>query len=331
MDLLDRLRLDVPVGQAGMGGGLAGPELAVAVAGAGGLGTLGLAPADELRDSVGRVREGAPGRAVAVNLLTPFLRRSHVAVCVNSRVDTAVVAFGGDRSLVDELRQAGVFVFVMVGTDDQARRAVFWGADGLIAQGCEAGGHLCGTTEALRFLPRALALADGRPVFLAGGIATGEDTRAALAAGASGVIAGTRFLLTHESRAHPEYQRRILAARKTIRTTLFGLGWPAPHRVIANAATERWCRDDGTAKVGPRLINARSAVLAKLPATASVLRLQTPRLPLFSPIAPTVGMPASAVDRAACYAGQTALRMNSVTSARKAVADLAPDARSGGQ
>ena len=218
-----------------------------------------------------QVREGAPGRAVAVNLLTPFLRRSHVAVCVNSRIDVAVVAFGGDRALVDELRGAGVFVFVMVGTDDQARRAVFWGADGLIAQGCEAGGHLCGTTEALRFLPRALALADGRPVLLAGGIATGEDTRAALAAGASGVIAGTRFLLTHESRAHPEYQRRILAARKTFRTTLFGLGWPAPHRVIANAATERWCRDDGTAKLAPRLINARSAVLAKLPATASAL------------------------------------------------------------
>ena len=111
---------------------------------------------------------------------------------------------------------------------------------------------------------------------------------------------------------------------------MFGLGWPL-RRVIANAATERWCRDDGTAKVGPRLINARSAVLAKLPATASVLRIQTPRLPLFSPIAPTVGMPASAVDRAACYAGQTALRMSSVTSARQAVADLAPGGAAGGQ
>ena len=166
---------------------------------------------------------------------------------------------------------------------------------------------------------------------LAGGIATGEDTRAALAAGASGVIAGTRFLLTHESRAHPEYQRRILAARNAFRTTLFGLGWPAPHRVIANAATERWCHEDETAKVGPRLINARSAVLARLPATSSVLRMQTPRLPFFSPIAPTVGMPASAVDRAACYAGQTALRMTSVLSARQAVTDLASGSASGGQ
>jgi nitronate monooxygenase len=324
VDLLDRLSLDVPVGQAGMGGGLAGPELAVAVADAGGLGTLGLAPPAELRVSIARVREGAPDRAVAVNLLTPFLRRSHVSLCVRAGVDVAVVAFGGDRDLVDELREAGVFVFVMVGTEDQARRAVFWGADGLIAQGCDAGGHLCGKVEALNFLPRALAVAGGRPVLLAGGIATGSDTRAALAAGASGVIAGTRFLLTHESRAHPEYQRRILAADKTLRTMLFGLGWPAPHRVIPNAATERWCDADGSAKAAPRLINARSAFLAKLPATTSVLRMQHPRLPLFSPIAPTVGMPASAVDRSACYAGQTALRMNSVTSARQAVADLAP-------
>ena len=65
-----------------MGGGLAGPELAAAVAAAGGLGTLGLAPPDDLRESISRVRADAPGRAVAVNLLTPFLRRSHVSVCV---------------------------------------------------------------------------------------------------------------------------------------------------------------------------------------------------------------------------------------------------------
>src|SRR6478609_7174873 len=299
VDLLDRLSLNVPVCQAGMGGGLAGPELAAAVAAAGGLGTLGLAPPDDLRESISRVRADAPGRAVAVNLLTPFLRRSHVSVCVREAVDVAVVAFGGDRRLVEELSDAGVFVFVMVGTADQARRAVAWGADGLIAQGDEAGGHLCGTAVALEFLPRALA------------------------AGASGVVAGTRFLLTHESRAHPEYQRRILAADRTIRTNLFGLSWPAPHRVIPNAATDRWCRADGSAKAVPRLINGGSAFLARLPATSSVLRLQAPRMPLFSPIAPTVGMPASAVDRAACYAGQSVLRMNSVTSARQAVAELA--------
>ncbi|WP_102144246.1 NAD(P)H-dependent flavin oxidoreductase [Mycobacterium hubeiense] len=325
-DVLDRLRLDVPVAQAGMGGGLAGVDLAVAVAAAGGLGTLGLMPPAQLRDAVRAVRAAAPGRAVAVNLLMPFLRRSHVEACVESRIDVAVLAFGGDHALVRELTEAGVFVFVMVGTEGQARAAVHWGAAGLIAQGSEAGGHLSGDTPASELLPRALKIAEDRIVLVAGGIACAHDTAAALSAGAGGVVAGTRFLLTHEARAHPQYQQRVLAADKTFRTTLFGLAWPAPHRVVPNAATQRWCHEDGTAKLAPRLINAGSAVLAKLPdrAAASLVRAQTPRLPLFSPVAPTVDMPGSVVDRAALYAGESALRMSSVIPVRQAVAELAP-------
>jgi hypothetical protein len=74
------------------------------------------------------------------------------------------------------------------------------------------------------------------------------------------------------------------------------------------------------------MINACSGVLAKLPDRANmpVLRMQTPSLPMFSPIAPTIGMPDSAVERAALYAGETVLRMTSVISARQAVTDLAP-------
>ena len=79
------------------------------------------------------------------------------------------------------------------------------------------------------------------------------------------------------------------------------------------------------------MINARSAILAKIPANVPVFRIQTPRLPLFSAVAPTVGMPASAVDRTACYEGQTALRIGSITSAREAVADLTPDISAGVQ
>jgi nitronate monooxygenase len=326
VDLLDRLRLDVPVVQAGMGGGLAGPELAAAVATAGGLGTLGLHSAADLREAIRQVRGAAPDRSVAVNLLMPFVRRSHVEVCMETRIDVAVMAFGMDRSLLQSLTEHGVFVFVMVGTDAQARRAIACGTNGLIAQGGESGGHLTGNTPALTFLPRALEIARGRPVLLAGGIAESADTRAALTAGADGVVAGTRFLLTHESRAHPEYQRRILAADKTIRTTLFGLAWPAPHRVVANAATRQWCHDDGRAKLAPRLINARSGVLAKLPnrAITPLLRTQTPRLPVFSPAVPMAGMPDSVVDRMALYAGETVLRLTSVISAGKAVAELTP-------
>ncbi len=326
MDIADRLRLDVPIGQAGMGGGLAGAALAAAVANAGGLGTIGIATPRQLRMSIGLMREQAPGRAVAVNLLMPFVRRHHVAVCVDGRVDVVVLAFGEKRRLVEHFREAGAFVFVMVGTLAQARAAVAWGADGLIAQGREAGGHLVGTMPALEFLPQALMSAGKRPVFLAGGIATGADTRAALDAGASGVIAGTRFLLTHEANANREYQRRIMHAGKTIETNLFGVSWPLRHRVVPNAATRRWCGDVGKAKALPAALNAASrpmSVLGYFDAGA-LMRVQSPSRPLFTPLALTAGMPDSWVDRAALYAGETALRIGELTSAEQAVSDLRP-------
>jgi NAD(P)H-dependent flavin oxidoreductase YrpB (nitropropane dioxygenase family) len=326
MDIADRLRLDVPVGQAGMGGGLAGAALAAAVAKAGGLGTLGIATPRRLRASIDRVREQAPGRAVAVNLLMPFARRHHVAVCVDSRVDVVVLAFGEKRGLVEHLREAGIFVFVMVGTEAQARAAIAWGADGLIAQGRQAGGHLVGTMPALDFLPHALRAAEKRPVFLAGGIATGADTRTALDAGASGVIAGTRFLLTHEANASPEYQRRIMRAEKTIETDLFGLSWPLRHRVVPNAATRRWCGDDGKAKLLPAALNAASrplSVLGYFDASA-LMRLQSPGRPFFTPLAPVAGVPDSWLDSAALYAGETTLRINELISADQAVKVLSP-------
>lgn len=326
MDVADRLRLDVPVAQAGMGGGLAGAELAAAVAEAGGLGTLGIATPGRLRASIDEVRERVPGRAVAVNLLLHFVHRRHVAVCVDSGVDAAVLAFGEKRGLVQHLRDAGIFVFVMVGTSGQARAAIGWGADALIAQGREAGGHLVGTMPALQFLPQALAVAGHRPVFLAGGIATGADTRAALAAGAGGVVAGTRFLMTHEANANREYQRRVAHADKTIETNLFGLSWPLRHRVVPNAATRRWCRADGRAKALPAAINAVSRPMAALGYfdAGALMRLQSPARPLLTPLAPLAGMPDAWVDRAALYAGETALRIGELSSAAQAVADLSP-------
>jgi nitronate monooxygenase len=259
MDIADRLRLDVPVGQAGMGGGLVGASLAAAVAKAGGLGTLGLVTPRRLRTSIKLVRDQAPGRAVAVNLLMPFVRRHHVAVLRRRprgrrRVGVRRKARAGrapSRCRDLRLRDGR--------SPGQARAAVAWGADGLIAQGREAGGHLVGTMPALDFLPHALTAAGKRPVFLAGGIATGADTRAALDAGASGVIAGTRFLLTHEANASREYQQRIMQADKTIETNLFGFSWPLRHRVVPNAATRRWCGDDGKANVLLPLSTRRAA------------------------------------------------------------------------
>ncbi len=326
MDIADRLKLDVPVVQAGMAGGIAGAPLAAAVAAAGGLGTLGLLPPRQLKAAIATVRDQVPGRAVAVNLLMPFLRRSHIEVCLEARIDIAVMAFAIDRNLIRRLSDGGVFVLVMVGTQAQAAEALAYGADGLIAQGREAGGHLVGTQAQADFLPKALTLAGSRPIFAAGGIATAADTRAALAAGASGVVAGTRFLLTHESGAHPVYRQRIIEADSTIETTAFGLAWPERHRVLPNAMTMRWCHPDGRTRRLPAAINKYSGPLSRIPdrGDGALLRLQHPALPLLTPITLTADMPAKWVDRAALYAGETALRLDRVTSAAQAVADLAP-------
>ena len=326
MDLLDRLGIEVPVAQAGMSL-LAGPPLVSAVADAGALGTIGLLPPGKLAKAIGEVRERAPGRTVAVNLLMPFVRRSHVQACVRARADVVVIAFGGSEAVVRYLRSNGILVLVQVGSEHGARRAIAWGVDGLIAQGREAGGHLAGRISALDLLPVVKAVAGQRPVLLAGGIAHAEDTARALNQGADAVVAGTRFVLTHESAAHPAYQARVLAARTTIATTLFGLSWPEWHRVVPNSATEQWCRNDGTPKRLPALINARSGLLARITPSAlqgMLLGMQRAALPVFTPIMPLAGMPDHWVDHSALYAGESALRMSKVLSAREAVQALTP-------
>ena len=322
MDLSDRLHLDVPVLQAGMGGGVSGARLAGAVGAPGGLGALGLMSPPRLRAGIASVRAQAPGRAVAVNLLMPFVRKRHIATCVAERVDVAILCFGGSPALVAALHDAGTFVLAQVGTVHEAATALACGVDGLIAQGIEAGGHLLGREPGLVFLARVLPLAGMRPVLLAGGIATADDTRTALAAGAAGVVAGTRFLLTHESDAHPLYQQRVLAANATLETTLFGFGWPVRHRVVANAATQRWCRDDGSVRALPAFLNRASAPISHIANDTFIgwlPRLQRAWLPALAATPPLRGMPVTVVDSTPLYAGESALRMSSVMSAKAAV------------
>lgn len=326
MDVLDRLRLDVPVLQAGMGGGIAGPELAAAVAAAGGLGTLGLAAPGALRACADRVREEAPGRTVAVNLLMPFVRRRHVDACTSGGVDAVVLFYGGDRGLVRRLHDAGLVVLSQVGTRDEATAAVGWGVDGLIAQGSEAGGHLLGRAPALATLEQVRQVAGALPVFLAGGIADASDTARALGAGAAGVVAGTRFLLTEESRAHPLYRQRVLTATETLETTLFGLAWPARHRVVPNAATRRWLRPDGSVRGLPRALNGVSGPLGRVATdslAAALPRFQRAGVPLLSPAPPRADLSDDAVESTPLYAGESALRIDTIVPAAEAVRLLA--------
>ena len=324
-DLCGRLGLRHPILQVGFAGGLVGPELAAAVSRAGALGTLGLMRPATLRAQVRRVRELAPGAPVAVNLLLPFTHRAHVEACIDARVTAVVLFFGFRPAWVARLRAAGIFVLHQVGSADEARRALGDGADALIAQGREAGGHLLATAPAAVALADVRAAADGAPVLLAGGVADGAGVRAALAAGAAGVACGSRFLLTDECRAHPGYKARVLGATRTLETTLFGLGWPARHRVVPNAATDRWCARSPAGPRGLGAVQRLSRPLSRLiPVGAgNPAALHRLGIPLYTPAAALAGDDARLVDVTPLYAGVCVRDIHRVLPAEAVVRELA--------
>ena len=327
MDALDLLRLDVPVVQAGLGGGLARGRLAGAVSAAGGLGTIGILPPALLRKELTVARETAPGRPVAVNLLLPFVTSQHVDMCVQDRPDVVVLFAGHDAALVDRLRSAGVLVLHQVGSLAAAQQALADGADGLVVQGVEAGGHVLATEPLRTLLPQVREIARDRPVLAAGAIVDAADVRDVLSYGAGAAVAGSRFLLTQECHAHPGYQQRVVEATETVLTGLFGAGWRDPHRVVPNDAVRRWCRPDGRERALPAALMAATLPLARrapLSAADAMKRMQRAGLPLFSPAALLRGEDDRALEWTPLYAGAGVARLHDVVPAAEAVRRLTP-------
>jgi hypothetical protein len=135
-------------------------------------------------------------------------------------------------------------------------------------------------------------------------------------------------LCSDESRAHPEYKRRCVEANTTLLTELFGLGWPdAPHRVIPNAATERWLRDGPR---GPGWIRASNRLtvpaVRRLPRAvqARALERQRPSLPFLSPQPPTDDGPHNLLDSGPLYAGANVSRITEIRPAAELLAALTP-------
>lgn len=319
MSLLERLGIRTPVVQAGMGGGLSRHELAAAVSEAGGLGTIAINGAAAIERELAAARE-LTGGPIAVNVLLPFARRDWFEAA--ARADVVVTFWGRPRR-----RVPGVWIH-QCGSVEEARAAHAAGADAAIVQGIEAGGHVRGTMPALELLERTrAALPADYPLLLAGGVAERGDVERALEVGAVAAVAGTRFLLSEESRAHAGYRRRLLDARDTILTELFGFGWPAPHRVLANAATDRWLTGDPRGPTLNRAINRLTAPTARYAPTsmqARLARAQRPGSRLLSPPGPTDDGPENLLDAGPLYAGETVARIDDVRPAAAIVADLTP-------
>jgi NAD(P)H-dependent flavin oxidoreductase YrpB (nitropropane dioxygenase family) len=305
-----------------MGGGLARHELAAAISDAGGLGQISVMGGNAIRREVAAARRMTT-KPLAVNILLPFARDQDFEAAQDA---DAVVTFWG----APKRRTRGVWLH-QVGSVEEARAAHAAGADGVIAQGVEAGGHVRGTTPALALLEQVRdALPNGYPVLLAGGIAEPADVRVALDAGAEAAVAGTRFLLAEESRAHPGYKARLIQARDTILTELFGLSWPGRHRVVANAATRRWIRaDDPRGAPLVRAINRMTTPLARVMSERTIKQAaatQRPWLPLLSPAAATDDLPESLVEAGPLYAGETVARVDAIRPAAELVRELAAGA-----
>jgi NAD(P)H-dependent flavin oxidoreductase YrpB (nitropropane dioxygenase family) len=191
----------------------------------------------------------------------------------------------------------------------------------------EAGGHVRGTSPLLELL--ALVRSAVRiPVLAAGGIVDADGVRAALDAGAAAAVVGTRFLLSEESRAHPDYKRRCLEADATVLTELFGLGWPdAPHRVIPSAATRRWLRGD---RRGPGWIRAANRLtqplVGRLPDSlqARAIKAQQASSPFLAPQPPTDDGPPNLIDSGPLYAGANVSQITDIRPAAELIKTLTP-------
>lgn len=237
----------VPIQQAAMGG-VATPELAGAVAEAGGLGMVAgvMVPAPVLEQMLDGLRAQTSG-AFGVNFLIPFLDRFAAAVAA-SRARVVEFFYGDpDSSLVDLVHQGGALACWQVGSRQEAIEAADAGCDLIVAQGSEAGGHVRGHVALLPLLEEILEVVTV-PVIATGGIGTGRSMAAALAAGASAARLGTRFVAAHEANAHPAYVQALIAAGAgdTVVTEAFSVMWPhAPHRVLQScvAAAEAFQGD----------------------------------------------------------------------------------------
>jgi nitronate monooxygenase len=241
--LCDLVGIEAPVVLAPMGGAVT-PALAAAVSNAGGLGMLPVtwtSPA-EIGTSVDETRKRTE-RPFGINLGLAWDQRERLASALASGVKIVSFFWGDATDVIGEAHDAGAIVFVTVGTADEGRAAAAAGADVVVAQGWEAGGHVWGTVSTLALVPRVVDAVTPVPVVAAGGIADGRGLAAVLALGAAGGWVGTRFLAATEAAIHPDYRRRILAAAEadTFYGTLFDRGWPdAPHRTLRNSTVEAW-------------------------------------------------------------------------------------------
>lgn len=293
----------VPLQCAAMAG-IATPELAAAVSGAGGLGMLSAGRRVETLVADVEAVRSRTDRPFGVGFIVEFLDRDVLAAAYE-QVPVVELFWGPpDRELVDADRVVGW----QVGTVDEARAAVDAGCRYVVAQGIEAGGHVRGETELDELVPAVReALGDEIAVVAAGGIGTADDVTRAMALGADAVRVGSRFVATVESAAHDRYVELLVESgnEDTELSEAFWVNWPdAPHRVLTSAVD---ASGDGPDVVG------------QMPGRDGTMR----SVPRFFAAPPTRAFTGH-IDAMALYAGMGIAAITGRVPAADVVAELWP-------
>jgi len=228
----DLLGIEYPLIQGGMAW-IAGGRLAAAVSEAGGMGTIGSgnSPASWLQEEI-RIAREMTSRNFAVNLVltSPYLEEN-LELIIREKIPVVSTGGGNPGPYMAKLKEAGTKVVPVVASVALARRLERLGADALVIEGMESGGHV-GEMTTMCIVPM-VADEVKIPIVAAGGIADGRGFVAALALGAQGAQLGTRFICAQEANVHPAYQEKVIKTRDRA-TVVCGLSTGHPVRAIQN-------------------------------------------------------------------------------------------------
>jgi NAD(P)H-dependent flavin oxidoreductase YrpB (nitropropane dioxygenase family) len=272
--ICDLLGIVHPIVLGGMGTATSAP-LVAAVSNAGGFGTLGTSAfnAAQLETEVASVRERTE-RPFGINHLLFQIQEEMFSVTLHAQPAVAAFAWARkDQDLREYFQRAhdvGSKVMYMAGEVPEALRAADAGADVIVAQGTEAGGHVVWMAS-LPLVPMMVKAVAPLPVLSAGGIADGRGLAAALALGAEGVLLGTRFMATPEAPIHPNFKQAIVKSdgHDTVLTEIPDLAtqrvWPGAmsraqrNQFISRWAGREWALRQNAREVGKQVLAARAA------------------------------------------------------------------------
>lgn len=234
------LGIEYPIIQGGMAW-VAEYHLAAAVSEAGGLGIIGAAsaPAEIVREQIKKVKE-LTDKPFGVNVMLMNPNAKEVAdIIVEEKVPVVTTGAGNPGKFMEQWKKAGVKVIPVVASVAMAKMMERSGADAVVAEGMEAGGHI-GETTTMALVPQVVDAVQ-IPVIAAGGIADGRGFAAAIMLGAEGVQMGTRFVVAKESIVHENYKERVIAA-KDIDSEVTGRSTGHPVRAIRNKMTREYLK-----------------------------------------------------------------------------------------